>query len=232
VLAESAIAMTPAPVAARAFYEQQAPSESRLRWRPALAAISAGGDFGWTSGPWLLFKSARGAVPDASGSYLSVWRRHDANWEVWLDGGIAYGLSSAERVRHLDVQARLRPVATQRASDQDCEQAFVALWKSKGRGPALKEYAAEDLRLLQSGQPPLDGRAAVAAGDALGNSRLEALHPARRASSAAGDLEVAYGQYQIAPEADRARRALEYVQVWDKAKRCRLALEFIAPISE
>ena len=232
VLAESAIAMTPAPVPARAFYEGQAASESRLRWRPELAAIAAGGDFGWTSGPWVLFKSARGAVPDASGAYLSVWRRRGASWELWLDGGIAYGLSSAARAQHLDVKARLRPVATQRATDQDCEQPFVALWKSKGRGPALREYAADDLRLLQSGQPPLDGRAAVAAGDALKNSRLEALHPARRASSAAGDLEVTYGQYQIAPEADRARRALVYVEVWDKAKRCRLALEFTAPITQ
>jgi hypothetical protein len=231
VLAESAIALTPAPVPARAFYEEQAASDSRLRWRPELAAIAAGGDFGWTSGPWLLFKSASGEQPDASGTYLSVWRRRDSHWEVWLDGGVAYGLPNAERIRHLEVKARLRPVAAQRATDQDCEQAFVALWKSKGRGAALKEYAADDLRLLQSGQPPLDGRAVLAGGDALRNSRLEALRPARRASSAAGDLEVAYGQYQIAPEADRARRALVYVQLWDRAKRCRLALELTAPIT-
>ena len=232
VLAESATAMTPAPVPARAFYDQQPASQARLRWRPELAAIAAGGDFGWTSGPWVLFRSASGEVPDSSGTYLTVWRKREASWEVWLDGGIAYGLSSAERGRHLDVKARLRPVANQRATDQDCEQAFVALWKSKGRGPALKEYAADDLRLLQSGQPPLDGRAAVEAGDALKNARLEALHAARSASSAAGDLEVTYGQYQIAPEADRARRALVYVDVWDRAKRCRLALELTAPIPQ
>jgi ketosteroid isomerase-like protein len=232
LLAESAVALTPAPVPARAFYEEQPASPSRLRWRPELAAIAAGGDFGWASGPWLLFKSATGEQPDASGSYLTVWRRRADHWEVWLDGGISYGMASAERARHLDVKARLRPVATQRATDQDCEQAFVALWKSKGRAAALKEYAADDLRLLQFGQPPLDGHAAVAAGDSLRTARLEALRPARRASAAAGDLEVTYGQYQIAPEADRARRALVYVEVWDKAKRCRLALEFTAPISQ
>ena len=232
VLAESAVAITPAPVPARAFYEEQPASESRLRWRPDLAAIAAAGDFGWASGPWLLFKTATGQVPDLSGTYLTVWRRRDASWEVWLDGGIAYGLPSAERINHLDGKTRLRATATQHPTDQDCEQAFTGLWKAKGREAALKEYAADDLRLLQSGQAPLDGRAAVAAGDSLKKTHLEALHPARRASSAAGDLEVTYGQYQIAPEADRARRALVYVEVWDKAKRCRLALEFTSPLGQ
>jgi len=230
-LAASSVGLTPPPVPGPAHYQGLADRPGRLLWRPDLAAIALAGDLGFTSGPWLSFKDASTAEADAGGYYLSVWRRDDTGrWQVWLDGGIREDAAAAAGSRHLEVKPRFRALARPGEALTDCGQRFAAAWKAKGRARALEAYAADDLRLLEDGRAPLDGRNAVLAGDRLLRRRLEAARPARRAGSESRDLTVVNGEYDIAAEADRERERLGVVQIWQSTRECRLALELTQPL--
>jgi uncharacterized protein (TIGR02246 family) len=78
-----------------AIRELMAPSfadpKNSLRWEPTHAAVSQGGDLGWTTG-----KSKRrvlgadGKVTERDGRYLTVWRKQrDGSWKAEIDVGNA-----------------------------------------------------------------------------------------------------------------------------------------------
>jgi len=228
-LAETAVVFNPEPVAARHFYESKPENGARLRWRPDLAAISEDGEFGWASGPWLWSADAT-APAEAAGHYLTVWRHAGGSWKVLLDAGISYPNLGADRPRALEVEARLRPTAKPHTVSTGCDEALAGRWKDKGRATALADYGADDLRLLQFGQPPHDGLKVARAADNLRASTLRSLRVARRLDSASGDISVSYGEYELYAEGASATRRAGFVAVWDSGKRCRLALELTQPL--
>jgi ketosteroid isomerase-like protein len=229
-LAESAVILAPQPVPGRASTESQPAPGSPLRWRPDLAQISGGGDFGWASGPFLSYAHSTDELPVAAGHYLTVWRREaDGGWRVALDGGVAYPFEEAAVAHHLEVTPRLRPAGSGRGRVEDCSTAFAARWQSRGRRAALAEFLADDARQLSSGRPVLDGRTAWPAGDTLGPDVLVRLLPARSLRAEAGDVEVSFGTLDVAARAEVPARHYFYAHVWDVDKRCRLALEMLNP---
>lgn len=229
-LAETAVVLTPEPQPARHYYQDKAEDGGHLRWRPDLAAMSADGDFGWSSGPWLYFAPDDTRQPEAAGHYLTVWRRANGSWKVVLDAGISYPNIAADRSRHPEVQAQFRPTGSSRNISGDCDEALAGRWKDKGRTTALADYGAEDLRLLQAGQPPHDGLKPARAADNLRGSTLRSSHVARRLSAPRGDISVSYGEYELYAEGAGAARRAGFVAVWDSGKGCRLALELTQPL--
>jgi ketosteroid isomerase-like protein len=229
-LAETAVVFNPEPVAARHSYESKPEDGARLRWRPDLAAISEDGEFGWASGPWLYWSPASTGPAEAAGHYLTVWRHAGGSWKVLLDAGISYPNLAADRPRALEVEARLRPTAKPHTVSTGCDEALAGRWKDRGRATALADYGADDLRLLQFGQPPHDGLEVARAADNLRGSTLRSLRVARRLDSARGDISVSYGEYELYAEGANATRRAGFVAVWDSGKHCRLALELTQPL--
>ena len=228
-LADSAVVLTPDPTPARPIYEALTDDGARLVWRADLASTSAAGDFGWTSGPWLHYAKEAPAA-DLAGHYFTVWRRSAADgWKVLLDGGVAYPVPAERRATHLDRPLRARaPHRGGGPRDGSCDQPYFADWQKKGRAHALGEYAARDVRLLATSAPPADGRDALGA-DPLRGSPLVAARVARRLSSTAGDLEVAYGEYEVGEHEQFGKRHYAFVLAFDAADHCRLALELLTP---
>ncbi|MBS0375916.1 MAG: nuclear transport factor 2 family protein [Proteobacteria bacterium] len=227
-LAESAVILAPQPVPGRAATESGPAPGAPLRWRPDLASISGGGDFGWASGPFLSYAHSTDELPVAAGHYLTVWHREsDGRWRVALDGGVAYPFEETAVARHLEVTPRLRPTGSGRGRTGDCSAAFASRWQSRGRRAALGEFLAEDARQLSSGRPVLDGRGAWPAGDTLGPDVLVRLNTARSLRAEAGDVEVSFGELDVAARAEVPARHYFYAHVWDVDKRCRLAVEML-----
>ncbi len=99
--AADAITLSPDPVNAHVQLAQiPGDGETTLDWRPAYAGVSRGGDFGFTTGPFLL-RGREGIV----GHYFTVWRRQqDGSWKWIFDAGT-------------DVRARIRRASSTARKD-------------------------------------------------------------------------------------------------------------------
>jgi len=227
-LAETSVVLGPQPAPGRAATEARPAPGRPLRWRPDLASISGHGDFGWASGPFLSYQSSTEETPAAAGHYLTVWQRGaDGAWRVLLDGGVAYPVAEAQLPRHLEVTPRLRRPGSGHGGAADCSAAFGALWQQRGRAAALKEYLADDARLLLAGSAVEDGRALWLRADPLRGAALDKLRTAKTLASDGGDLAVSYGEYDVAASLDAPARRYVFVHAWDVGKGCRLAVEML-----
>jgi hypothetical protein len=230
-LAESAVVLGPQPTPGRAATEAGPSPGAPLRWRPDLASISGGGDFGWASGTFLSYKASTAEPPLAAGHYFTVWRRgDDGAWRVLLDGGVSYPVDDRLVPHQLEVTPRLRHAGGGHAHAGDCSAAFAARWQEKGRAAALKEYLADDARQLLAGAAVTDGRAAWLRADPLRDAVLGKLRTAKTLAADGGDLQVSYGEYDVAARLDTPARRYVFVHAWDVGRNCRLALESLNPV--
>ncbi len=229
-LAESSVVLGPQPTPGRAATEEGPAPGAPLRWRPDLASISGAGDFGWASGPFLAYKTSTAELPAAAGHYFTVWRRGDGgSWQVLLDGGVSYPLDDRLVPRQLEVTPRLRRAGGGHGRASDCSLAFAARWQDKGRAAALKEYLADDARLLLAGTTLTDGRSTWLKADPLRDARLAKLRAAKTLSANGGDVQISYGEYDVAARLDAPARRYVFVHAWDVGGSCRLALEMLNP---
>lgn len=86
VLGEESILLRPGPVWGRAAWNAGEDLPGTLDWLPDRAQMSAAGDLGFASGPWL-FTPADSKGGPAEGRYVTVWRRTPDGWRVLFDGG-------------------------------------------------------------------------------------------------------------------------------------------------
>ena len=229
-LAETSVVLGPQPAPGRAATEAGPAPGAPLRWRPDLASIAGSGDFGWASGPFLSYRASTAEPPVAAGHYFTLWRREPGgDWRVLLDGGVSYPFDDRLVAQQLEVTPRLRSAGGGRSRAADCSAAFGALWQQKGRAAALREFLADDARLLLAGAAVEDGRATVLRADPLRDAALAKLRTAKTLSSDGGDLRVSYGEIDIAARPDAPARRYVFVHAWDAGKVCRLALEMLNP---
>jgi len=157
----------PYPVAALGALARDADDGSPLEWGPDTVGVSAGGDMGFTSGPW----SAHAAGTDGlvHGHFLTVWKRGDDGvWRVQVDGGVSHPALAKPAadvdivVRGGDAPAKALPsgdLAIRRSalekSDDDLRS---ALGEAAGDKAALWQRTAHaDLRVLRAGHAPATG---------------------------------------------------------------------------
>src|ERR1700759_2494006 len=89
-LAPDSLVLEPAPTPGRAFYESAKPDNNKLEWYPTAAA--AGGDLGFSTGPWI-YTSSGGK--HAYGHFITVLMRDSkCRWRSEFDGGISHGAPS------------------------------------------------------------------------------------------------------------------------------------------
>lgn len=208
----------PGPVPAVAWLKARAPSPITLAWHPELAAISADGDLGFTSGPWKAYGPGE-IEPAATGTYLTVWgRAADGSYKVLIDHGISHpprelidGDQTVEEVEG-GVEVAEPPVASTAAvvlalpvADPapppvvTAEDLKTRATDFRGEVEALgaEAYAARLLEggwLLREGAPPM-----AEAGDHLPPTKVWTWAGARIASS--GDLGYLWGTLADEPGA-------------------------------
>jgi ketosteroid isomerase-like protein len=206
--ADDAVWMTPAPTSlAAAHAARPAPADPRavrLEWHPAIAAVAASGDFGFTSGPSTL--SLRdGGQPPRHGVYLSVWK-HDAGgrWRVAIDAGVA-----SDPLRDADLAPPPAVRAAPPSGARDTLETIVALERAGTfDAPALRARLASDALLLAE-RAIVRGTAVAGELDALPFS----LEPLGGAMASSRDLAYTYGRWKSAATDGH------YVHVWTRGER-------------
>jgi ketosteroid isomerase-like protein len=253
-LAEKAIVFRPGPVLGRPVYEKMDPAnQAALTWLPEVAEVSAGGDLGWTSGPYQLRKAREEKEPSGYGHYVSVWRRQpDGSWKVILDIGVAHDPQQAREelsVQGIPPGQALTTISTPESNLKEERllaahgMAFLEDACAMGYRNAYKKYAENDLRLLRPGHFPVIGIQSLKAmfkgwegqlgqltspgGKATNRSRvLTAMAVSADLGATYGTTEIWKGRIQLSTSS--------YLRIWrKKASRIwRMCLDIELPIPQ
>lgn len=90
VLAPEGVVFAPGPASGKAVWEARTATTAKLEWAPEWAEVSAGGDFGYTSGPWR-YTPEGSDKPTVFGHYLSVWQKQpEGGWKLLVDHGVSH----------------------------------------------------------------------------------------------------------------------------------------------
>lgn len=212
------------------------PRDLALVWEPVFADVSAAGDLGYTTGPWIGSSRSRTDVEPTFGEYVTIWRRQeDGRWKAELDAGIAHG---ADPVGPAPIQAA--PAPAWRRSDAASSDALASLLaadsllaaeaSATGAGRAFRKRAAGHLRLLRNGRFPLASDSAAAFLQATPGYTWK---PAAGAVSRSGDIGYTYGPYVVltAIGSREASESGDYVRIWrrNRAGEWQVVLDLTSP---
>ncbi len=234
-LSPHGVAFRPGPVDGQAAFSAMAPSPARLSWRPEVAAISKGGDLGWTTGPWSWRADSAQAGDTAWGEYVTVWRRTgEGRYRAVLDAGISHARPAGPPADPVFLEPgnapqtgrhRLKPRRSLWRADAD----FGRIAKADGVAVALERYGSERLMLLRDDLPRVTGLAAACdtARSREGGATLMSL---AQFVSRSGDLGYTYGSFVSGDSADPD--SAWYVHVWQRGrtKPWELVLELVNPV--
>ena len=140
--APDAIMLNPDPINAHeSLAKIPGDGETTLDWRPAYAGISRSGDFGFTTGPFLI-RGLEGVV----GHYFTVWRlQSDGTWKWIFDAGTDVVDTSPVALNE-DIPGL--PVATAGAATPQAAVADIAELEAKHTSSAtLVKLLADDTRV-------------------------------------------------------------------------------------
>lgn len=233
-LSSTAVVFRPGPMNGQKAYTEMKGGHAVLAWTPAYAAISRGGDLGWTTGPWT-WSSDKGRDPSAWGEYLTLWRRQeDGGFMAVLDAGVSHGKPASEpgdvvTLAPSEVVHSGRGPLDKRRSLWKADSDYGALAKQGGVAVALAKFAGDDVILLREGLPRVTGLAAAC--DTVrareGSATLMSL---AQFLSEHGDIGYTYGSF-VTGEAATPDSAW-YVHVWHrgKAKPWELVVELVNPV--
>jgi ketosteroid isomerase-like protein len=162
-----------------------------LDWEPTFADVSASGDLGYDTGPYVITDRKAGKKSPRHGNFLSVWKRQpDGRWKVALDVGTrAPAPPGALRPAAL---ATARPLWSGKTNDPRAERTNLLAqdWDSEH---ATSTIWLAEARLQRDDAAPLVGREAIESMLA-GRGSFRAA-PEGGDVSAAGDLGYTYGRY-------------------------------------
>ncbi len=224
-LDDSAVIFRPHPVNGKEWFGKQPDQPTVLAWEPEFADCSAGGDLGYTTGPWRLFASHAPGEPVASGCFVSVWKREPGReWKVVLDLGIraSLPLRAVDSVRTGSLSRMIR--GNRPASPDSFLEAEKQFRKAVERSGILEAYrlvAAAECRFYRQGHAPAVGlqeaHAFITRGSENPVFTLLAIQESR-----SSDLAYAYGRYESG----------YYLHIWQNSQEgVKLVLDLLSPLS-
>jgi ketosteroid isomerase-like protein len=226
VLSDDSIVFQPGPQNGRKVWEAAKNSEGVLRWQPVLAVVAAGGDFGYTTGPWTYKKKAEDKAAASFGQFISIWRREAGKWKLLFDVGTdnPAPAAPAPALRLIDNRMPNESTATPLKAVFQRDRAYAAAPLAE-----FSAVAADDVRLYLPKKFPVIGKAAAAL--AATPNKLTFGEP-KGDVSRSGDLGFAWGEYSTKEKTDRpAEESGYYLRIWRKNEtgEWKLALDLLLP---
>jgi hypothetical protein len=232
-LAEDSLILQPKPTPGRAFYEAAKPNSDKLEWYPAIAAVAAGGDLGFSTGPWI-YTTAGGT--HLYGDFITVWKRDPScRWRAQFDGGISHSMPQRAAPKLLPEQATAAMIATAAGNALPPKRAvaldqarhdFERTAQQDGLAAGLRTYARDgDFRFYVEGEAPQGAGPAnqFLAGRAVGSWSEDA-----QGRSVDATLAYSAGRFANARSGQNA-----YLQIWQydpKMANWGLRIFLITPI--
>ncbi len=235
-LADDGLLFRPGPVNGKQVWRKRPDSSSvTLEWEPIFADVSASGDFGYTTGPWVLTPGPNLDQPPAYGFFVSVWKKQkNGQWKLAVDLGI--GNEHPEKVDRTFSTPPSGASTGKRGNMKadllrllKLEQRFARLAKS-GSSSAFKELAAENLRLYRDGDVPVVGLEQSLTKLAAASEEL-ILRVEKRVVASSCDLAYTYGKYDDVSKLATEAFSGYFVHIWkkDSAGNWKLVLDILNP---
>lgn len=233
-MAQNALLYRPRVVRAHDFLRARpTPPDLLLLWEPVFADMSAAGDLGYTTGPWIASSRSQRTAQPTFGQYVTLWRRQqDGSWKAEIDGGIAHG---PDPVGPTGVETAPVPDwrggGTRAAAEAGllaADSAFAVSAKDDVAA-AFQRRGTAHMRLLRTGRFPLTADSAISYLRATSGYTWK---PAAAAVSSSGDLGYTHGVYSIpATQRGRANESGDYLRIWrrDSSGDWRVALDLTSP---
>jgi ketosteroid isomerase-like protein len=212
--AEDGTAFAPTAVNGRKYWGSRTNFPGTLIWQPVFAFAAAGGDLGFTTGPWEL-KKGNDQPSLGYGHYVTIWsKQRDGKWKIALDVG-------TENPEPRDPPPNLEVLPSDiAAGTRQQEDARRELGKGERKlaeaarndiGKAIIDSATEDVRVYRDKSFPAVGLGAVRLmlGSEHGQVTFEA-GGSKMSSSA--DLYYSYGNYS--EERGNVVEHGVYVMIW------------------
>ncbi len=220
---KQAITFAPQPVNGYDFYTKKKPSATKLDWYPSFALVSASGDFGVDTGPWVAHWEEGGKTQEAHGEWLSIWHRNAAGrWKALFDGGVSHdkpaqpvpALAEAGKVDQVPAVGGPAPaVEDVRDEVTRAEEVFSNTVITRGPKAAYAAYAVSGVHLLQDGKLPVLGLPDVT--QAVSDKPTDLQYVSMGGSTAAsGDLGYVYGMTYKVDDRDHQAPIATYMHVW------------------
>jgi len=242
--ADDGMLFAPRPLIARQHFASRPapphPRAIRLEWEPAIAAVAASADVGFTTGPYRLTDTT-GARPPQHGVFFSIWRRDAAGrWEVALDAGIETPAAVAPAdLAPAPVLAPLNsPLDDAQVQARGPETAGMAMPVGTAESDDYAALFAVDGRLQRNGVAPQIGRQRVTAylrrpGTAPAHATFL---PQGAGMASSGDLAWVYGALRTTGATPGTSPLPNgwYVHLWarDATGRWRIAVAVVLDAAE
>ncbi len=165
--------------------------DTSLAWGPEFAGVSAGGDFGFTAGPF-------NGDGTAFGYYLTVWRKQaDGGWRWVFEGGVdtlepTYAPAADAPVTAIAATVPDGPADKARAALLAQEAMLASQVASEGAA-AVSDYLAPVSRVQREGEAPASDADAALSLIRQDPASLSYAAPTRVEMSAAGDMALTIG---------------------------------------
>jgi ketosteroid isomerase-like protein len=213
-LDEESIVLQPGPTWGRAAWTVNEELPGTLDWSPDRAQISADGDLGFASGPWVL-EPHDPQGRRVEGRYVTVWKRGSGGWRVWFDGGFERKPAGAWEARNKD--PALGPFRCERGPAvppgelQLLDLAGSGIQGGETHPRRLLERLDADAWLFHP--PSVEGAGTAATREAALAALPAALQywPMGAGIASSGDLGYSYGLSAAGPAASADA---SYVHIW------------------
>ncbi|RZL49055.1 MAG: DUF4440 domain-containing protein [Pedobacter sp.] len=213
--ADDALVFRPNPVNAKKFYAT-AEDMKDLSWTANQARVSRSGDWGFTSGSYVL-----GTDKKSYGHYLSVWRVNDGKWEFILDLGAETNKSLnkapidfVEPKDHFVPKfSNAKDLKVSREIINTTEKTLNTTLKSYGPS-AFAGFLNKDARLLFPGTETLIGKENI---QAFCNRMIDKINLKTTSfdKTLGADFAYTYGIATIDYKTD-LRESFNYVFIWER----------------
>lgn len=222
-LAEDGLLLRPGPVRATDHFARSPDDPGLLEWAPAYVRLSRGGDLGFTYGPWRYRASRTNTEINATGQYLTVWKRTPSGWRAALDAGIGSPAQAfpweVERDGPRDPDDSL-PSWQQSQRERDLryvEETYGRRAAREGEAKAMEAQGHKWVRVLRQGALPVVGRS-EATRFLASNRRLTRDQLQGFLVSGSGDLGYAWGVSELLGSGTTpALPVRSWVRIWQRS---------------
>jgi len=162
-LADDAIIFRPDAVNGKEFWKAREDQASRVVRSTAYADISSNGMLGYTTGSWQMFLKNKAEAPPQVGQFVTIWeKKPDGKYRASVDIGISHDGPYVAETSGVPQTGKSRDLNKRNWSAADPSMNFLKLsMSSKAAASAYDKFAAENIRFLRDGEPPIIGKKKV-----------------------------------------------------------------------